>query len=86
MSKTTGNVIDPLDIIAEYGTDALRYTLVTGRYSTIALFVAVFPACLFSFLSSTAPTPYATPSFQCSNSFCQLQLLSVFFRALQFLY
>jgi len=30
MSKTTGNVVDPLDIIGEYGTDALRYTLVTG--------------------------------------------------------
>lgn len=30
MSKTTGNVVDPLDVIAEYGTDALRYTLVTG--------------------------------------------------------
>lgn len=30
MSKSVGNVIDPLDIIASYGTDALRYTLVTG--------------------------------------------------------
>lgn len=30
MSKTKGNVIDPLDSIAQYGTDALRYTLVTG--------------------------------------------------------
>jgi valyl-tRNA synthetase len=30
MSKTTGNVIDPLDVIGDYGTDALRYTLVTG--------------------------------------------------------
>lgn len=27
MSKTLGNVIDPRDIIAEYGTDALRYFL-----------------------------------------------------------
>ena len=26
MSKTTGNVIDPLDIIDEYGADALRFT------------------------------------------------------------
>uniref|UniRef100_A0A0C3SYX1 valine--tRNA ligase n=1 Tax=Guillardia theta (strain CCMP2712) TaxID=905079 RepID=A0A0C3SYX1_GUITC len=25
---TTGNVIDPLDVIGQYGTDALRYTLV----------------------------------------------------------
>lgn len=30
MSKTVGNVIDPLDTIAQYGTDALRYSLVTG--------------------------------------------------------
>ncbi|CAN8063387.1 unnamed protein product [Agarophyton chilense] len=30
MSKTVGNVIDPLDVITSYGTDALRYTLVTG--------------------------------------------------------
>jgi valyl-tRNA synthetase len=27
MSKSTGNVIDPLDIIKKYGTDALRFTL-----------------------------------------------------------
>lgn len=30
MSKSVGNVMDPLDTIAEYGTDALRYSLVTG--------------------------------------------------------
>ncbi len=27
MSKSTGNVIDPLDMIAQYGADALRFTL-----------------------------------------------------------
>jgi valyl-tRNA synthetase len=27
MSKSLGNVIDPLDIIAQYGTDAMRFTL-----------------------------------------------------------
>ncbi|MCX5869166.1 MAG: valine--tRNA ligase [Deltaproteobacteria bacterium] len=27
MSKSTGNVIDPLEVIAKYGTDALRFTL-----------------------------------------------------------
>eukprot|EP00180_Rhodochaete_pulchella_P002608 Plantae.Rhodophyta-Rhodochaete_pulchella.ctg4010.p1 GENE.Plantae.Rhodophyta-Rhodochaete_pulchella.ctg4010~~Plantae.Rhodophyta-Rhodochaete_pulchella.ctg4010.p1 ORF type:complete len:861 (+),score=137.05 Plantae.Rhodophyta-Rhodochaete_pulchella.ctg4010:40-2622(+) len=30
MSKTKGNVIDPLEVIGTLGTDALRYTLVTG--------------------------------------------------------
>ncbi len=30
MSKSKGNVRNPLDVIATYGTDALRYALVTG--------------------------------------------------------
>lgn len=30
MSKTTGNVTDPLEVMEEYGTDALRFTLLTG--------------------------------------------------------
>ncbi|HEV2388457.1 MAG TPA: valine--tRNA ligase, partial [Candidatus Acidoferrales bacterium] len=30
MSKTRGNVIDPLEIIEKYGTDALRFTLAIG--------------------------------------------------------
>ena len=30
MSKTKGNVIDPLVLMNEYGTDALRFTLVVG--------------------------------------------------------
>jgi valyl-tRNA synthetase len=30
MSKTSGNVIDPLDVMDKYGTDALRFTLLTG--------------------------------------------------------
>ena len=30
MSKTTGNVVDPLEVIDAYGTDALRFTLLTG--------------------------------------------------------
>ncbi|EFJ41521.1 hypothetical protein VOLCADRAFT_107675 [Volvox carteri f. nagariensis] len=30
MSKSLGNVVDPLDTIAQYGTDALRFTLATG--------------------------------------------------------
>ncbi len=30
MSKSSGNVIDPLVVMDEYGTDALRFTLLTG--------------------------------------------------------
>ncbi|NLW80017.1 MAG: valine--tRNA ligase [Ruminococcaceae bacterium] len=30
MSKSLGNGIDPLDVIAEYGADALRFTLIVG--------------------------------------------------------
>ncbi|CAI5486956.1 unnamed protein product [Closterium sp. Naga37s-1] len=30
MSKSLGNVVDPLDTINDFGTDALRYTLATG--------------------------------------------------------
>jgi len=31
MSKTRGNVVDPLVLIEEYGTDALRFALMTGN-------------------------------------------------------
>jgi valyl-tRNA synthetase len=30
MSKTAGNVIDPLQMMDQYGTDAMRFTLLTG--------------------------------------------------------
>ncbi|MCH8064258.1 MAG: valine--tRNA ligase [Chloroflexi bacterium] len=30
MSKTKGNVVDPIVLIEKYGTDALRYSLITG--------------------------------------------------------
>jgi valyl-tRNA synthetase len=30
MSKTKGNVIDPIDTIDQFGCDALRFSLVTG--------------------------------------------------------
>jgi valyl-tRNA synthetase len=31
MSKTRGNAVDPLDLLKEYGTDALRFALTTGN-------------------------------------------------------
>lgn len=47
MSKSLGNGIDPLDIIDEYGTDALRFSLVQNmtlgndiKYSTDKAFAA----------------------------------------------
>ncbi len=30
MSKTTGNVVDPIKVVEEFGADALRFTLLTG--------------------------------------------------------
>ncbi len=30
MSKSLGNALDPLDLIRDYGTDALRFSLLTG--------------------------------------------------------
>jgi valyl-tRNA synthetase len=30
MSKSLGNALDPLDLVGEFGTDALRFTLLTG--------------------------------------------------------
>jgi valyl-tRNA synthetase len=30
MSKSKGNVADPLDVVAQYGADALRFTIITG--------------------------------------------------------
>lgn len=42
MSKTTGNVIDPLDTIDKLGADALRYSLVTGERSYDAGFCLLY--------------------------------------------
>lgn len=34
MSKTKGNVIDPVEVISEYGTDVLRFSLITASSTT----------------------------------------------------
>jgi valyl-tRNA synthetase len=31
MSKSLGNVVDPLEVIEQFGTDALRFTMATGE-------------------------------------------------------
>lgn len=56
MSKTKGNVVDPLEAIESYGTDALRYTLVTGSTPGQVRFPTMAPA------PGQRPTPGATPS------------------------
>lgn len=35
MSKSLGNVIDPLSVIQDYGTDALRFTMATGACTRV---------------------------------------------------
>jgi len=40
MSKSLGNIIDPLEIIRQFGTDALRYTLVTSTAVGTDVFIS----------------------------------------------
>lgn len=39
MSKSLGNVIDPLDTIKEFGTDALRFTVALGTAGQVSFTV-----------------------------------------------
>jgi valyl-tRNA synthetase len=45
MSKTLGNVIDPLDTIKDYGTDALRFTLSLGTAGQVCFFIQYLLFC-----------------------------------------
>lgn len=48
MSKTLGNVVDPLDVIQKYGTDALRFTLATGTMPHLFLYQSSLQALMRS--------------------------------------
>ena len=74
MSKSKGNVIDPLDLIAAYGTDALRFTVcaLTGPGRDVKLgratvenqrsFVTkLWNAARFCEMNGVAPAPGFTP-------------------------
>ena len=75
MSKTRGNVIDPLDMIATYGTDALRFTVCalagpgrdvkfsTARVEGNRSFVTkLWNAARFGELNGVAPDPAFDPA------------------------
>lgn len=38
MSKTLGNVVDPIGTMQEFGTDALRFTLALGTAGQVCYF------------------------------------------------
>ena len=46
MSKTLGNVIDPIDTIKDFGTDALRFTLALGTPGQVCFFIIPLHAAL----------------------------------------
>ena len=58
MSKSLGNVIDPLDTMNEYGTDALRFTLCMGTAGQVC-FSMVFCILLIKLVHfSVVNTPF----------------------------
>jgi len=76
MSKTKGNVIDPLDLIAAYGTDALRFTVcaLTGPGRDVKLGAAaveshrrfvtkLWNAARFCEMNGVAPSTLSGPGF-----------------------
>ncbi len=47
MSKSIGNVVDPVEVISQYGTDALRFTLATGGFSNSPQHLLLFFLLIF---------------------------------------
>jgi valyl-tRNA synthetase len=75
MSKSKGNVIDPLNLIAQYGTDALRYTVAAsagpGRDIKLgaakveanrAFITKIFNAARFLEMNGVRPNPAFNPA------------------------
>ena len=62
MSKTKGNVVDPIEIIEKYGTDAVRFTLATmAAPGTDIAFSASAPRAI-----APSPTRFGMPRAFCS--------------------
>lgn len=53
MSKSLGNVVDPLEVIGQYGTDALRFTMGTGGSVLEPRFLVSF-LCLIGLVAKIA--------------------------------
>jgi isoleucyl-tRNA synthetase len=48
MSKTLGNVIDPIDTIKEFGTDALRFSIALGTAGQVCFVRILSNRCIDS--------------------------------------
>lgn len=81
MSKTLGNVIDPLDTIKEYGTDALRFTIALGTAGQVCFVLTSLMRqfCMsliqtLLYFTSLADQKYTYAVFH----FCMLMVLSLY--------
>ena len=64
MSKSRGNVIDPVEVIAQYGSDVLRYALITTSspaHNDIALSMQAFD-------TANTSNSFSKPCYMSSNS------------------
>ncbi len=56
MSKSLGNVVDPVEVIEQYGTDALRFTLATGELRSPLCTRRLLPASPLQVANASMPT------------------------------